>query len=149
MKHLLSDTRLRESRLRARGYNLKTIWECEFNREIKNNETLKNFIKNLPFMSPLKPRDAFFGGRCKATRLHYTIKNNEQIKYVDFCSLYPSVNKYGKYPINHPDVLTTNLSTNINNYEGFIKCKILPPQNLFHPVLPIRLHKKLIFPLCF
>ena len=32
---------------------------------------------------------------------------------------------------------------------GFIKCKILPPTKMFFPVLPIRLHEKLMFVLCF
>ena len=32
--------------------------------------------------------------------------------------------------------------------EGLVKCTILPPQNLFLPVLPIRMHNKLLFPLC-
>lgn len=33
-------------------------------------------------------------------------------------------------------------------YEGLIKCKVLPPQNLLHPVLPHRCNNKLVFPLC-
>ena len=34
-------------------------------------------------------------------------------------------------------------------YEGLIKCMILPPSNLYHPVLPFRNDKgKLLFPLC-
>lgn len=33
-------------------------------------------------------------------------------------------------------------------YEGLIKCRVLPPTNLLHPVLPYRCNKKLTFPLC-
>ena len=37
----------------------------------------------------------------------------------------------------------------IREYEGVIKCMILPPSNLYHPVLPFRNDKgKLLFPLC-
>ena len=37
----------------------------------------------------------------------------------------------------------------IREYEGLIKCMILPPSNLYHPVLPFRNDKgKLLFPLC-
>lgn len=31
---------------------------------------------------------------------------------------------------------------------GLIKCKVLPNNTLYHPVLPYRLHKRLFFPLC-
>ena len=34
-----------------------------------------------------------------------------------------------------------------SNWYGFIKCKLLPPTNLYHPVLPIK-SKKLVFTLC-
>lgn len=37
-------------------------------------------------------RDSFFGGRTNATQLYYDVKEDEKIQYVDFCSLYPSVN---------------------------------------------------------
>ncbi|KAK5647986.1 hypothetical protein RI129_002878 [Pyrocoelia pectoralis] len=32
--------------------------------------------------------------------------------------------------------------------EGLIKCKILPPHLLFHPVLPVKMNNKLMFVLC-
>ena len=32
---------------------------------------------------------------------------------------------------------------------GLIKCKILPPRNLYFPVLPMRSDGKLLFPLCY
>ena len=37
---------------------------------------------------------------------------------------------------------------NINKVDGLIKCDILPPRNLYHPVLPVKMYGKLIFPLC-
>ena len=30
-----------------------------------------------------------------------------------------------------------------------VRCKVLPPQNFIHPVLPIKINGKLMFPLCF
>jgi len=32
--------------------------------------------------------------------------------------------------------------------EGLMRCKIVPPTNLYHPVLPYRYDKKLLFCLC-
>ena len=35
-----------------------------------------------------------------------------------------------------------------HNYFGLIKCKVLAPSKLYHPVLPVRVKGKLFFPLC-
>jgi len=32
--------------------------------------------------------------------------------------------------------------------EGIMKCKVLPPRKLYHPVLPYKSNYKLMFPLC-
>ena len=36
----------------------------------------------------------------------------------------------------------------LENYFGLIKCRVLPPQKLYLPVLPKRVNDKLLFPLC-
>ena len=113
---------------------------------VKENPEMKEFVDKIDY-KPLNPRDAFFGGRTNAVRLLYDAKDNEKIKYVDVCSLYPWVNKYGRYPIGHPIIVTENFQP-WHKYEGFIKCKVLPPKDLLHPVLPYRSNKKLMFPLC-
>ena len=44
-----------------------------------------------------------------------------------------------------------NPRNNINNIDkvnGLIKCEILPPRNLYHPVLPVKMHGKLICRKC-
>ena len=74
------------------------------------------------------------------------MKGNE-IKYIDFTSLYPYTNKYCEYPVGHPVIITRDFQ-DISAYFGFIKCLILPPRGLYHPVLPYRSNKKLLFPLC-
>ena len=71
-----------------------------------------------------------------------------QIKYVDFTSLYPWVNKYGEYPVGHPEIVTTPEDQNIQNYFGLAKVDVLPPFHLYHPVLPYRWGGKLVLPLC-
>jgi hypothetical protein len=101
---------------------------------------------------PIVVRDAFFGGRTNAVRLHaHTLDDHERIGYVDFVSLYPYVNKNGWYPIGHPEHVAhpTVEAVLAKAYFGLIKCRVVPPRGLFHPVLPVRLHGKLMFPLCF
>ncbi|KAL6419046.1 hypothetical protein ACFW04_014108 [Cataglyphis niger] len=63
----------------------------------------------------------------------------------------------GAFPIDHPDIYVDDeystligLAPNYNfdRFEGFIWYKILPPGNLFHPVLSYRVKGKLLFALC-
>ena len=80
-------------------------------------------------------------------KLYHKCANNEKIKYVDFTSLYPYVQKYCEYPLGHPKIITENFSK-IEEYFGIIKCSILPPRGLYLPVLPSKINNKLIFTLC-
>ncbi|KAJ8036759.1 hypothetical protein HOLleu_17391 [Holothuria leucospilota] len=66
-------------------------------------------VKILRKLEPLVPRGAFVGGRTNGIKLYHEVKEGEQIKYVDFCSLYLYTNKHCSYPIGHPKVLTSNL----------------------------------------
>ncbi|XP_070560096.1 uncharacterized protein [Ptychodera flava] len=97
---------------------------------------------------PLHPQDAFFGGRTNATTLYNECVDDEEIHYVDITSLHPYVHKYCKYPIKHPKVRTKNIVLPVQLYLGLVKCRVLPPRNLYFPVLPLRVEKKLMFPLC-
>jgi hypothetical protein len=126
------------------------MWESEWDTMLKRNIQLRDFIETQHITGPLDPRDAFFGGRTNASRLYYKQPDDESSKvyYVDFCSLYPSVNKYCEYPLGHPEIII-NPPSGIDHYFGLAKCTVLPPRTLFHPVLPYR-HPdgKLMFPLC-
>ena len=64
-------------------------------------------------------------------------KSNEQGKYIDICSLYPTVMYYDKYPIGHPEKIVKPKQYN-QDWFGLIYCKILPPRGLYLPVLPIK-----------
>jgi len=66
--------------------------------------------------------------------------------YVDFTSLYPYIQKYGRFPLGHPEIIMENFGS-IENYFGLIFCKVLPPSNLYIPVLTYKTNNKLMFPL--
>ncbi|KAJ8969906.1 hypothetical protein NQ317_009131 [Molorchus minor] len=138
-------------RLRNLDYEVIEMWECQFNSALKNEE-IKTYTEYHPLvaLTPLNPRDAFYGGRTGNTRSYYKCKPGEKVKYVDVCSLYPWVCKYGKFPIGHPKVLVGEQckQTNLKTTNGLIKCKTLPPQELYHPVLPTKMNDKLMFVLC-
>ena len=52
-----------------------------------------------------------------------------------------------KTVVGRPRIITENFD-DITTYFGLIKCTVLPPCGLFHPVLPYRTQGKLMFPLC-
>ncbi|XP_028394389.1 uncharacterized protein LOC114518565 [Dendronephthya gigantea] len=133
--------------LQENGYNVIEIWTCDIERELSMDSEMKTFFDDFEIFEPLEPRQAFFGGRTNATRLYYDVRVDEKIRYVDFCSFYPWCNKYGEYPIGHPEIITDNFGL-VESYFGLIKCSVLPPRGLYHPVLPYRTQGKLMFPLC-
>ena len=49
--------------------------------------------------------------------------------------------------VGHPPIITENFD-DVSTYFGLIKCTVLPPRDLFHPVLSYRTQGKLMFPLC-
>ncbi|KAL6427128.1 hypothetical protein ACFW04_008631 [Cataglyphis niger] len=120
-------------------------WECSFDRDMRDNREMREYLDNDPLVEipPLDPRDAFFG--------------TEKIHYVDVCALYPYVLKTGAFPIGHPNIYVGDKCStligkapnyNFNTLEGLIRCRVLTPRNLFHPVLPYRAKGKLLFALC-
>ncbi|XP_031348773.1 uncharacterized protein LOC116174886 [Photinus pyralis] len=143
-------TLAKSNRLKELDYSVIEMWECDFRRLM--TKELYDYTETHPIMSysPLNPRDAFYGGRTGNVKSFYKAKQDEQIKYVDFTSLYPYVNKYCSYPIGHPTVYIGGDcgKLNLETIDGLIKCKVLPPQSLFHPVLPVKMNKKLMFVLC-
>jgi hypothetical protein len=106
---------------------------------------------NKPVVGKLIPRDAFFGGRTNATKLIYNAKIGEKLRYIDVVSVYPTVQDYDYFPVGHPETILKSKEFD-ENWFGTIKCKILPPRKLYHPVLPpkikVKTYEKLLFPLC-
>ena len=146
-------------KIKESNYELIEKWECDFQKEVSQNEELRHFIQESTDdenQKPLDPRDAFFGGRTGNTVKVYDCQEQEKIKYVDVCSLYPFICKRGKYPIGHPKIYVgweecrrvMGINNDVFQVNGLIKCEVLPPRNLYHPLLPVRIHGKLIFPLC-
>lgn len=121
--------------------------------EKQTNIELRTFIGELEkdTVSPLNPRDSFYGGRTNCVKLYYEADETreEKLRYFDVCSLYPWACKYGKFPVGHPEVLVDDrCPQSLDGIEGIVKATVLPPETLYHPVLPVRLHGRLMFPLC-
>lgn len=146
----------RNNKITEAGYVLHHTWECEFTAQFPKE--IKEFRSHgHPFLNDtvLIPRDAFYGGRTGHMMKYYKVKPGEKIFYIDICSLYPSISKYGEFYTGHPDVYVgdecfklVGCDIDISKVKGIMKVLILPPQNLIHPVLPFRMYYRLLFALC-
>ena len=92
------------------GYIYESIWESEFDKQCQESADMKGFVENLELMTLLEPRDAFYGGRTEAYTLYKEASADEHIDYFDVTSLYPWVNKTGKIPVGHPEIITENIT---------------------------------------
>ena len=147
---LHANTVRRDNEIVSSGFELVVMWSCEFDRVKKEREYL-DLMSDVYFVEPLQPRDAFYGGRVDTMYTYNKCFENERIDYYDFTSLYPYVNKYCKYPVGEHKTKTSaewGDNVDITCIEGLIKCCVLPPRRLFHPVLPVRYKGKLYFSLC-
>jgi hypothetical protein len=89
MEELYALTMKKKQYIESLGLHYVCNWEHEFHQQYKQNYDMKKFIDDLDIVERLNPRDSFFGGRTNASKLHYKAKHKEEIKYVDFTSLYP------------------------------------------------------------
>ena len=78
------------------------------------------------------------------------LAKGERIKMVDVVSEYPNANLRGRYPHGHPEIFLEGdpAIPTVKDWNGVIKGTVLPPRDLFVPVLPYKCSGKLMFPLC-
>jgi len=145
--------RMQFIRQHMRDYEIIEIWEHTWDKICKESP-LREYLEKNTLSETFNPRDSLYGGRTNAFCLYYDCdrKKNEEIRYIDFTSLYPYVQKYGIFPIGHPRKITSNFDQNKEQvggrFFGLIKCIILPPRNLLFPVLPTRIKKRGFYTLC-
>jgi G:T-mismatch repair DNA endonuclease (very short patch repair protein) len=44
--------------IEKQGYTYSCIWECEFDRNIREDAKIKRFVDSIDIVTPLEPRDA-------------------------------------------------------------------------------------------
>ena len=137
-------------RVTNNGYKLSVVWECDWDRMVKKSPDIQEHLESYSLSTPLLPRDCLYGGRCETFTLHAVECDESVIKYVDVQSLYPYVCKNKHYPVGHPQCLMgPNLTgMNFTEFEGPVKCKVLPPRGLMIPILPSHINGKFMFVLC-
>ena len=132
---------------RDHGLRVVVMWECEWHRQKKTNAAVQTFVATLKIQPRIDPRDSLYGGRTNAIKMYHKAEPGEKIRYYDFTSLYPTVQARCPYPVGHPQIIFRDFGP-LEKYFGIVKCTVLPPRGLYHPVLPYRCHGKLMFPLC-
>ena len=145
----------RHAELRKYG-NLTVKYEHEWRKEIKENPEIRKFVKSIDYdVEPLQIEDAVLGARVENLTCYAecNLEANESIRYYDVNSLY-ALCQLEDYPCSHAIVYhgSTLEGTKINwrtDYYGLVKCLILPKPDLWLPVLPARINKKLMFTNCY
>ena len=149
MNQLYLSTLKRQQYLEGQDYNYVSIWECDFRKQMSESPELKRFASEHKVSRRMELRESFKGGRTNATKLYHKCNDNERIRYIDFTSLYGYVNKYAEYPCGHPSIITNvSKDSKISDFFGIAKVCVRAPRGLFHPVLPLTIGDKLMFPLC-
>ena len=148
MQDVYEATQQRTQTLRAQGYTVVEMWGCDWASLKDTSLDIRTFVANLQSTKDLNSRDAFCGGRTNAVKLYHQVTPHQKIHYIDVTSLYPWVNKTSVYPKGHPTFISQPGHRDIHQYFGLIRCQVLPPRELYHPVLPYRHDSKLLFPLC-
>ena len=142
-------TMTRLEQITRAGYEVRIQWECEFDDSGIVRQKPELLTHPIVDQTPLKTRDALYGCRTEAMRLHHEAREDEEpIQYVDVISLYPYICKYFKFPIGHPVIHVGETCEDKEaalQKEGLVKCLVLPPKRLYHPVLPYRCNNKLLF----
>ena len=115
-------------KIKESNYKLTEKLECDFQKEVSQNEELRHFIQESTDdenQKPLDLRDAFFGGR-----------TSNIVKVYD-CQ-YSFICKRGKYRFEHPKIYVgweecrrvMGINNDVFQVNGLIKCEVLPPRNL-------------------
>lgn len=171
----LACTKDKEERLAAiavkerspyKKFTFTSTWTCQVNRELRANPEFSSFAKRYMkslHRKALDPRATFKGGKTETFKHLVVVDHSrgEKLLYLDFTSLYPSVNAgvNGEvYPVGHPDIyLSDDIPLHLGNVTdglldgfifGLVKCEVYPPRQLMHPVLGVSHDSKLIFSLC-
>lgn len=149
LKQKYDRTKRHNQEVENAGYKLHHIWECEW-RQMRKQDDVQCVLDAISQYLPINPREAFFGGRTDALKTYFDCGKAPmkcKIFYKDVTSLYPWVNYTCEYPVGHPEIIRSNFDYSLKSYFGIVKCKVQPPNNLYHPVLPRKINGKLVFDL--
>ena len=105
--------------------------------EVKKNLSNRNEIETMAKKQHIKSRDALFGGRTECVKRYVKRNDKQKIFYFHVVSLYPTVNSLDDYAAGFKKYVNVQPDDTLNDcFIGLLKCDVIPPQNLYKPVLP-------------
>ena len=135
----------RKRLLELAGYTVDTMWECEWHT-LKNTLPNKAVIEDKALKQNIITRHALCGGRTEAFKSYVKCNKHQKIFYLDVCSLYPTVNALDDYAVGFKKYVDITIDDILSDkFIGLVKCDIVPPKNLYVPVLPDNSDGKLLF----
>ena len=140
---LFTDLMRKASLYQENGFEFVLKWECEFDKDMKENPSLNEYLESRDFSNNLEPGDALYGGRNEVFNLYKKcVTPSQQILFQDFMSLYPAVMCKEKYPLGPPSrIKLFPKNEELYSFFGVAKVRVLPPRDLWIPVLPFRNQK--------
>ena len=136
----------KEEYLRKWGFDVSRVSECQI------PISLRKKIWSSPEREKLVPGQAIYGGRSEIFNKFLFHTDSYNLCYSDVQSLYPYVLRTRAFPVGPLEIIRPEVdhyyTFDINALFGLVFCRILPPQNLFVPLLPFRVRKKTVFALC-
>ena len=136
--------------LTQHGLEVVEMWECDYKRKNNINKSMiSSALLKFDKYLPLHPGQALYSGRMSPVWLKKHVSIMQRfIMLILFHFIL--VFRDFSFPIGHPSILVGNECDEVNfdQFCGLVKCNILPPKNLYFPVLPCKFNGKLIFTLC-
>ncbi len=85
------ETKRWNRRVKSLGYTLITKYECDWEKDIADNDEIQKHVDNLGTAGAIGPRSALFGGRTETFCLHAIGDTNHPIRYIDVVRIHPFV----------------------------------------------------------
>ena len=143
---------------------LVELWGCQINQRKRSDHTFRINLKareeyydKLEQVGGCDLRGGYYGGRTNNRKFIVECDGESSwLEYQDFTSLYPAVLAKYTYMIGHPTVVRKDFDKYVDSsctafkqpVFGFVKCTVVPPKRLQFPILPARIHDRLMFVLC-
>eukprot|EP00971_Amphidinium_carterae_P348504 6490527-Amphidinium_carterae.2 len=135
----------RKNILEKAGYTVDFMWECQW-KEIKKSLPNKKDIEEHARHQNIITRNGLCGGRTEGFKSYLKCCKRQKIFYVDVCSLYPSVNALDDYAVGFKKYVNITVDDILSDkFIGLVKCDVIPPKDLYIPVLPDNSNGKLLF----
>ncbi|EGT44424.1 hypothetical protein CAEBREN_01858 [Caenorhabditis brenneri] len=151
-KAVYDSTIQREECIRQAGYNLISLWEHEIRDLLRKDSSMRTFFEKCRHATHLIPRDGMYGGRTQPFQMIVECNQDEECRYDDFNSLYPSVNIMYKYPRGQPKLIKKEfpriIPGELMTKKGLYFCSVIAPTDIKIPVLPYKIPGYLTFPSC-